>query len=187
MRSSFTSLCRALRFCYCLTIKHRIFDSRFHCKLRTKQFAISFIIRICTSFCDAQNWLSETKCRCNINIVSRLCIARLRICCRTSIFLTTYLWFWMMILLKSCSLCRATIAKRSLTRIFSSVFFDRVFVNWFYDRICEFVTNSQINSSRTESIECFTKSRFTIVLNFREKFRKWSIYENLSTRSFSQI
>jgi hypothetical protein len=93
----------------------------------------------------------------------------------------------MMILLKSCSLYRATIAKRSLTRTFSNVFFDRVFVNWFYDRICEFVTNSQISSSRTESIECFTNSRFTIVLNLRERFRKWSINKNLSTRSFSQI
>jgi hypothetical protein len=93
----------------------------------------------------------------------------------------------MMILLKFCSLCRATIAKRSLTRTFNNVFFDRVFDNWFYDKICEFVTSSQINFSRFESIECFTSSRFTIVLSFRKRFRKWSIYKNLSTRSFSQI
>ncbi len=86
MRSSLTSLRRALRFCYCLTIKHRIFDSRFRCKLQTKQFAISFAIRICTNFCDAQSWSSETKCRCSTSIVSRSCIARLRIYCRTSNF-----------------------------------------------------------------------------------------------------
>ncbi len=129
MRSLYVSLRQALRFCYCLTIKHRIFVSRFRCRLRTKQFAILFAIRIYTSFCDARSWSFETKYRCNTSIVSRSCIARLRICCRTNIFLTTYLWFWMMILFKSCSLCRATIAKRSLTRTFSSVFFDRVFDN----------------------------------------------------------
>jgi hypothetical protein len=129
MKSLYVSFRRTLRFCYFLTIKHRIFVSRFDCKLQTKQFAISFAIRIYTSFYDARNWLFKTKCRCNSSIISRSCIARLRIYCRTSILLTTYLWFWMMILLKSCSLCRAIIAKRSLTRTFSNVFFDRVFVN----------------------------------------------------------
>jgi hypothetical protein len=129
MKSSFASLRRALRFCYCLTIKHRILDSRFRCRLRTKRFAISFAICICTSFYDAQSWSFETKCQCNINIVSCSCIARLRICCKMSIFLTIYLWFWVMILFKSYFLCRVTIAKRSLTRTFNNVFFDRVFVN----------------------------------------------------------
>ncbi len=187
MKSFYVSLRRVLRFYYCLTIKYRIFVSRFRCKLWTKQFAISFVIRIYTNFCDARSWSSETKCQCNRNIVSRSCITRFWIYCRTSIFLTTYLWFWMMILLKFYSLCHATIAMQSLMRTFNNIFFDRVFVNWFYDKICEFVTNSQINSSRIESIECFTRSRFTIVLNFHEKFRKRSIYENLLTQFFSQI
>jgi hypothetical protein len=187
MRSSYAWFRRALRLCYCSIIKRRIFVSRFLCRLRTKQFAISFAIRIFTNFCDVRSWSFETKCQRSINIVSRSCIARLQICCRTNIFSTKYLWFWMMILRKSCLLCRAIIAKRLLTRTFNNVFFDRVFVNWFCDKICECVTKSQINSSQIKSNECFTSSRFTIVLSFREKFRKWMIYENSLIRFFSRI
>ncbi len=116
-------------------------------QITNETIAISFAIRIYTSFYNARSWSFKTKCRCNINIISRSCIARLQICCRTSIFSTKYLWFWIIILRKSCSLCRATIAMRSLTRTFNNVFFDRVFVNWFCDKICEFVTKSQISSS----------------------------------------
>ncbi len=64
--SWFASFRRALRLCYCLTIKRYTFVSRFRCKLRTKRFAISFVIRIYTNFCDAQSWSSETKCRCSM-------------------------------------------------------------------------------------------------------------------------
>ncbi len=69
MRSSYAWFRRALRLCYCLTIKHRTFVLRFRCRLRMKRSAISFAIRICTSFCDARNWSSETKCQCSTSIV----------------------------------------------------------------------------------------------------------------------